>query len=145
MTAHHTATDTGNDPAFTELVAEVMANAERFGHREHLHVTWLAIRRHGVPTAIDLVSKGIQHTARYQGVPQKYNATVSRAWAELVGHHLAERGGDDFDNFAIHHAALIDKRLLTRFYHPATLASQQARTGWVGPDLNPFPWQHQSA
>jgi hypothetical protein len=24
--------------------------------------------------------------ARYAGAPQKYNATVSRAWVELVGH-----------------------------------------------------------
>jgi hypothetical protein len=145
VTTHHAATPAGNDPAFTELVAQVMADADRFGHREHVHLTWLAIRHHGVSTAIDLVSEGIQRTARYQGVPQKYNATVSRAWVELVGHHEAERGEGDFDNFATHHAALLDKRLLTRFYRPATLASPQARTGWVEPDLNPFPWQHDNA
>jgi len=143
MTTHHAATHADNNPVFNGLVAEVMANAERFGHREQLHLTWLAIRHHGVPKGIDLVSEGIQRTARYQGVPQKYNTTVSRAWVELVGYHAAERGEDDFGNFATHHAALLDKRLLTRFYHPATLASQQARTGWVEPDLNPFPWQHE--
>jgi len=30
--------------------------------------------------------------------------------------------------------------LLTRFYRPATLAGAEARTGWVAPDLAPFPW-----
>jgi hypothetical protein len=143
--ATHTATHAGDDPAFTELVAKVMASAERFGHREHVHLTWLAIRHHGIPAAVGLVSEGIQRTARYQGVPQKYNATVSRAWVELVGHHAAERREADFGNFAAHHAALFDKRLLTRFYRPATLASQQARTGWVEPDLSPFPWQRDNA
>jgi hypothetical protein len=63
---------------------------------------------------------------------------------ELVGYHAAERRDDDFAAFADHHPALLGKRLLTRFYHPATLASPRARTGWVEPDLAPFPWQDAS-
>ncbi|MFD4908761.1 hypothetical protein [Kitasatospora purpeofusca] len=59
---------------------------------------------------------------------------------ELVGHHAAEHGEDDFTAFADHHPALLDKRLLTRFYRPATLADPQAKAGWVEPDLAPFPW-----
>jgi hypothetical protein len=126
--------------AFDELMAEVIATAERFGHREHVHLTWLAVRRFGVPAAVGLVSDGIQRTARYAGAPQKYHVTISRAWVELVGYHAAEYPGDDFAAFAGHHPALLGKRLLTRFYHPATLASPRARTGWVEPDLAPFPW-----
>lgn len=155
MTSHPPATPADGDPAFEELMAEVMAGAQRFGHREHIHLTWLAVRRYGVPASVDLVSDGIRRTARYAGAPQKYHATVSRAWVELVGHHAAERppdnrgsedgpgadGGDDFTAFAEHHRALLDRRLLTRFYRPSTLAAAQARTGWVEPDLAPFPWQ----
>lgn len=102
-----------NAPGFQALLAEVMATTERFGHREHVHLTWLAVRRVGVRAAIGLVSDGIQRTARYAGAPQKYHATVSRAWVELVGHHAAELGEDDFKAFADHHPALLDKRLLT--------------------------------
>ncbi|GAA4601582.1 hypothetical protein GCM10023195_04220 [Actinoallomurus liliacearum] len=131
-------------PDFDALMAEVMATAERFGHREHVRLTWLAVRRVGVSAAVGLVGDGIQRTARYAKVPQKYHATMSRAWVELVGHHAAEHGEDDFTAFADHHPALLDKRLLTRFYHPATLASAQARTGWVEPDRAPFPWQDTS-
>jgi hypothetical protein len=54
---------------------------------------------------------------------------------------VAESGESDFPAFADHCSALLDKRLLTRFYRPATLASPRARTGWVEPDLAPFPWQ----
>ncbi|WP_051969397.1 hypothetical protein [Kitasatospora azatica] len=78
---------------------------------------------------------------RYAGAPQKYHATVSRARVELVGHHAAEPGGDDFTAFAERHHDLLDKRLLSRFYHSATLAFAQARTDWVEPDLAPFPWR----
>jgi hypothetical protein len=140
---HHPGTQDNHGPAFDALMAEVMAQAERFGHRQHVHLTWLAVRRCGVPSAIGLVSDGIQRTAQYAGKPQKYHATVSRAWVELVGHHAAERDEPDFTAFVAHHPALLDKRLLTRFYHPATLASPQAKTAWVEPDLAPFPWRQQ--
>lgn len=126
---------------FQELMQEVMANADRFGHRQHVHLTWLAARRYGTPAAIGLVSDGIQATARYQGAPQKYNATVTRAWVELVGHHAGQVNAADFDTFAEQHPALLDKKLLTRFYRAATLASPAARAGWIEPDLAPFPWQ----
>jgi hypothetical protein len=126
---------------FAELMAEVMAGAVRFGHRQHVQLTWLAVRRFGTEAAVDMISEGIQRTARYAGVPQKYNATVSRAWVELVGHHAEHSGSADFGSFADQHPALLDKKLLTRFYRSSTLASDQARAGWVKPDLAPFPWQ----
>jgi len=138
---HQHGTHPGGAPDFDELMAQVMTAAERFGHREHVCLTWLAVRQFGVPAAIGLVSDGIQRTARYAGAPQKYHATVSRAWVELVGYHEAERHFEDFAAFADHHPALLSKRLLTRFYHPSTLASPEARTGWIEPDLTLFPWQ----
>ncbi|MFG2822472.1 hypothetical protein ACGFX4_23940 [Kitasatospora sp. NPDC048365] len=129
----------GGSAVFDGLLAEVMATAERFGHRQHVQLTWLAVRNHGTAAAIDLISDGIRRTARYAGAPQKYNATVSRAWVELVGHHVGRSDAADFDAFAERHPALLDKKLLTRFYRPSTLAGDPARTGWVEPDLAPFP------
>ena len=129
------------EPTFEALMSEVMATEPRFGHRQHVHLTWLAVRSCGTPGAISLVSEGIQRTARYAGAPQKYHATVSRAWVELVGHHVEADPTPDFDSFVELNSALLDKRLLTRFYRPATLASAYAKDGWVEPDLAPFPWQ----
>lgn len=129
------------DADFQKLIAQATMGGGRFGHREHVHLTWQAVRRHGVYAAISLVSNGIQQTARYAGAPQKYNATVSRAWVELVAHHVHHDGDVDFDAFVARNPALLDKRLLIRFYRPATLATAQARTGWTPPDRAPFPWQ----
>jgi len=125
--------------AFDSLMDQVLAGAARFGHREHVHLTWLAVRAHGVAAATELVSDGIRRTARYAGAPQKYHATVSRAWVELVGIHVAEAPDSGFEQFVRRNPALLDKRLLTRFYHPATLATPAARQGWVAPDRAPFP------
>jgi hypothetical protein len=125
---------------FGELMAEVMTDAERFGHREHVQLTWLAVRRHGAADATDIVSDGIRALATRAGRPQKYHATVSRAWVELVAHHVDELPEADFDDYLAHNPALLDKRLLTRFYSSRTLAAAPARTGWVEPDVAPFPW-----
>jgi hypothetical protein len=126
---------------FDDLLEQAMACGDRFGHRQHVRLTWLAVREYGTTAAIGLVSEGIRRTARYAGAPQKYNATVSRAWVELVGHHVEETPVADFDAFAEQHPALFDKRLLVRFYRPATLAGAAARSGWVEPDRAAFPWQ----
>ena len=123
---------------FDDLLARVTAEAGRFGHREHLRLTWIAVTGHGVPAAIDLVGDGIRRTARYAGAPQKYHATVSRAWVEIVGRHAAEAAGPDFDAFLARCPDLLDKRLLARHYRSSTLASTAARTGWVPPDLRPL-------
>jgi hypothetical protein len=125
---------------FDSLMEHVMASAPRFGHRQHVQLTWLAVHRFGTDAAVVLVSDGIQRTARYAGAPQKYHATMSRAWVELVGHHAVETPTRDFDAFADHHTALLNKRLLSRFYRSTTLADARSRTGWVEPDLAPFPW-----
>jgi len=130
---------------FQNLLDEVMATSERFGHRQHVHLTWLAVRTVGTQAAIPLVSDGIQETARYAGAPQKYHTTMSRAWVELVGHHADTDPAPTFDTFADGNPELLDKRLLSRFYTSATLASDRARAGRVDPDREPFPWMAAAA
>jgi hypothetical protein len=125
---------------FDDLMGEVMSTADRFGHREHVQLTWLAVRRCGTGGAVDLISDGIRRTARYAGVPQKYNATVSRAWVELTAYHMGEAPAESFAELLARNPGLLDKRLLTRFYSSRALASPNARTGWVEPDVKPFPF-----
>jgi len=122
---------------FDALMAEVMASSDRFGHRQHVHLTWLAVRRLGPIAALSLITDGIQRTARYAGVPQKYNATVSEAWVRIVAIHI-DPSIDDFAVFADRCPVLFDKRLLAKHYRSSTLASDQARIGWVEPDLAPL-------
>jgi hypothetical protein len=93
-----------------------------------------------MPDAIGFVSDGIQQTARYAGAPQKYHATISRAWVEVIAHHASLGNDEDFASFLTRHPDLLSKRLLTRHYTPAALASPRARAGWLEPDLAPFPW-----
>jgi hypothetical protein len=124
---------------FDELMSQVMSHSAHFGHRQHVQLSWLAVRRYGGTDACRIVSAGIRRTARYAGAPQKYHETMSRAWIELIAYHVAEHDITTFDAFATRNPALLDKRLLLRFYEPSTLASPAARIGWVDPDRAAFP------
>ncbi|MEU2632600.1 hypothetical protein, partial [Kitasatospora sp. NPDC007106] len=100
MTATGPGTGAESSP-FTQLMDEVMATADRFGHRQHVHLTWLAVRRHGTAAAVDLIGDGIRRTARYAGVPQKYRldagqqpAGAEPALVHVLPAHRLGRAGD---------------------------------------------------
>ena len=106
-----------------------------------IHLAFLAVQRHGAARAADVMARWITHIAAYERAPQKFNATVTGAWTEIVAHHVTSGPlGADFASFAEHNPALFDKRLLARHYSARLLASPAARTGWVEPDLAGFPW-----
>jgi hypothetical protein len=109
----------------------------RFGHREHLELAYAAIRRFGMPAAVDRVCDRLREITQYARKPQKYHHTVSRAWMELLAYHVND--APTFDGVLQRNPALLDKRLLTRHYRSTTLASAEARRGWLPPDLVPFP------
>lgn len=139
-TTHPSAHDVPGD--LSGLLREVAPDGRRFGHREHVHLAFLAVRQHGTTAAAAKISTWLRHLTAYANAPQKYNATVTRAWTEIVGHHVqADPSEDSFAEFVSRYPMLLDKRLLRRHYSPAVLASPRARQDWVQPDLASFPWR----
>jgi hypothetical protein len=146
------------DPELAAILHAITGPDGGFGHRQHVHLAFLAVRRHGMPDAVEKVCGWLRQITAYKRAPQKYHHTVSRAWVELVAHHVDpdERGqsrpvtgsntppGDpwdsDFDDFVRRCPALLNKRLLSRHYRSSTLAADAARRDWIPPDLAPFPW-----
>jgi hypothetical protein len=123
------------------ILAEITPAGGRFGHREHIHLAYIAVQRHGPGQAPAVVARWLGHLTAYHRAPQKFHATVTRAWVEIVAHHMAAGPpATDFAAFADAHPLLLDKKLLTRHYSSRALASPAARTGWLEPDLAGFPW-----
>ena len=138
----HGSHDAALPAELASALAEIVPPEGSFRHREHIHLAYLAVQRHGADRAAGVVSGWIRQLAVYQRAPQKFNATVTRAWTEIVAHHMAAAPlATDFTSFADRYPTLFDKRLLTRHYTARTLASPTARTGWAEPDLLPFPWR----
>jgi hypothetical protein len=125
-----------------EILAQIVPPGAAFRHRQHIHLAFLAVRRYGAARAPAVVSAWIHRIAAYERAPQKFNATVTRAWTEIVAHHAAATpAAASFDEFADGNPELFDKRLLTRFYSSRALASPAARAGWLLPDIARFPWE----
>jgi hypothetical protein len=132
------------DPELAEILPAITGPTGRFRHRQHVNLAFYAVRRYGMPDAVGKVDSWIRHIAAYERAPQKYHHTVSRAWVELVAHHVAaDPGCADFGAFAGANPELLDKRLLSRHYRSSTLAAGTARHSWAEPDLLPFPWSAQ--
>jgi hypothetical protein len=132
------------DPELAAILPGITGPGGQFRHRQHINLAFYAVRRYGMPEAIGAICGWIRQIAAYERAPQKYHHTVSRAWVELVAHHVAaDPGCADFDVFADRNPALLDKRLLARHYRSSTLAAGPARHDWVEPDLLPFPWSAQ--
>jgi hypothetical protein len=129
------------DPELAAVLPGIVGPGGQFRHRQHINLAFYAVRRYGMPDAVSTICGWIRQIAVYERAPQKYHHTVSRAWVELVAHHVAaDPDCADFDVFADRNPALLDKRLLSRHYRSSTLAAGPARRGWVEPDLLPFPW-----
>jgi hypothetical protein len=154
MTHHDTAAGTHGSPGshgppgaeLAAILPAITGPTGQFGHRQHINLAFLAVRRYGMPDATGKICTWIRQITTYERAPQKYHHTVSRAWVEIVAHHVdADPECTDFDTFAGRNPPLLDKRLLSRHYRSATLAAQPARLGWVEPDLLPFPWSVQGS
>ena len=134
------------DPELAAILPAITGPGRQFRHRQHINLAFYAVRRYGMPGAVDMICDWIRQIAAYERAPQKYHHTVSRAWVELVAHHvMADPDCADFDVFADRNPALLDKRLLGRHYRSSTLAAGRARGDWVEPDLLPFPWSAQGS
>jgi len=134
------------DPELAAILPAITGPGGQFRHRQHINLAFYAVRRYGMPDAVGTVCGWIRQIAAYERAPQKYHHTVSRAWVELVAHHVAvDPDCADFGVFADRNPALLDKRLLARHYRSSTLAAGPARRGWVEPDLLPFPWSPQGS
>ena len=128
------------------VLAEVAPGGARFGHREHIHLAFLAAQRYGPAVAPAVVASWLREIAARHGAPQKFHATLTQAWAGLVAHHAAAcPPGTGFATFAERHPALLDKELVNGHYSPGLVAAAAARAGWADPDLAAFPWPARAA
>jgi hypothetical protein len=132
--------ETVSDNEFLEAVEATTWPGERFGHREHVRLGWLYLRRHGPERGYAHIQNTIQRYATSLGAASKYHETVTRAWSAHVYGALRETPGLElFEAFMEAHPDLRNGRLLERHYRKETLDSEKARREWVEPDVSPLP------
>ena len=110
-----------------------------FHHRDHVRAAWIYLRRHNYAEAASHMAESVRRFAIRHNVPAMYHETVTQAWMQLVHAAMLETPEEQFGAFIARHAELLNKHALEAFYSSELLASEQARAGWVPPDLQPLP------
>ena len=111
----------------------------KFHHDDHIRLAWLCVRHYGPLEAEAKLLNGIGKFARRAGVPQKFMYTTTVAWTRLVA--AAQTAGpvtDKFSEWIQSHPELLDRTLLANYYSPGRLETEEARSGWVAPDIAPL-------
>jgi hypothetical protein len=121
-----------------EALLAVMDGQDRFGHRQHVHLAWIALKTRP-EAAGPLLSDWLREIAAAHGQPERFHQTRTTAWTEVTRRHLNADDGGDFDDFVERSPRLLDSRLLDHHWSRSALDSAAARTAWMEPDLRPLP------
>ena len=109
-------------------------------HREHLTVALWYLRHHPREEATGRIREGIRRFNLSHGNTTGYHETITLAWVAVIARFLADR--DERQPLWRLVVGLLeqcgDKDYLLQFYSNNVLMSDEARRGWVPPDLRPL-------
>ena len=149
--AHHRRLPRGRRPdggrvmvTFEQLMAEVTRGG-RFGHRQHVELTWLAVRAFGTTPPSLGERRHPDHGALRRGaaeVPRHDEPGLGRAGRppRERGRHGPTSTPSPSTTRCCWTSGCCNGSTARRPWRAPT-----ARTGWVEPDLAPFPWLATSA
>lgn len=108
-------------------------------HRNHVRLAWLYLREADLEDAMQRMKDGIY---RYdEGTTEicNYHETMTRFWMVRVAKGLeGAPEGEDFEAFMARCPSLGDKRLILQYYSQPRVITDEARDGFVEPDLKPL-------
>jgi N-formylglutamate deformylase len=127
-----------NDEVIVDLVRRFESCAIHpadFRHYQHLTVALWYVRQLPYEAASEKMRNGIQKLAAAHG-KNAYHETITLFWLKLVSDFVAahEAGAlSDLANQLVE--ALDDKDLIKKYYSEELIASAEAKSCWVEPDL----------
>jgi hypothetical protein len=109
-------------------------------HREHLTVALWYLRQHTCDEATNRIRVGIRRFNQSHGNATGYHETITLAWVAVIVRFLAEHDCDQPVSTLVREllGQCGEKSYLLRFYSEDVLMSDEARRGWVPPDLRPI-------
>lgn len=131
-----------SDDEIRSLVSEFEAcsfHPSEFRHQQHLAVVLWYVASLPYPDACEQMKLGIRRLAASYG-KTGYHETITEFWLRMVRGFLAEC--DRTESIAVLANQLIEKcankNLILDHYSPELLASPEAKTDWLEPDLKPL-------
>jgi hypothetical protein len=130
-----------SDAQFLAAFEACSLQEAEFGHRQHLRLAYICLSLHPFDGALLRVEGGLHRFLSHLGAPpETYNQTLTRAWLLAVQHFMDSAGPcASFDQFIGASAPLLDVRIMETHYTRERLWSDEARTRFIEPDLQPIP------
>ena len=110
------------------------ADLGAFPHEQHVRMGFEMLRRHDFTETAHLYSNALRAMARRAGRPQVFHQTITIAFLSLIAERMPTDQPADFAEFAARNPDLFEKSVLSRWYCPARLAAEIARSSFVLPD-----------
>jgi len=130
-----------SDRRFLALFESCELDPAAFDHRAHLRLAYACLAGGGTDDAHARVRRGLLRFLDAHGIdPAKYHETLTRAWILAVRHFMARTdGAQSADAFLERNPELLDSRIMLTHYSREALFSEDARSRFVRPDLDPIP------
>ena len=112
-----------------------------FNHRAHIRLAYVYLSDHETDSAHQLMRSALLSFLEYHGVDVlKYHETVTRAWIMAVRHFMENTPGcESSDIFIDKNPGMLDSKIMLTHYSAEVLFSDDARSKFVEPNLNPIP------
>ncbi|NVJ70402.1 MAG: hypothetical protein HWE08_08620 [Alphaproteobacteria bacterium] len=124
------------DDQFMSAFEDATLDPNLFDHEAHIRMGWLYVTRYPLTEAIDRFASSLKRLTKALGAEAKYHETITWFYMLLIADRQALCTAKSFDGFLAANTDLVGKpSVLTRYYHPKTLASVRARTHYVLPDM----------
>ncbi len=109
---------------------------DSFHHADHVQLAFAYLSLYPVLEALGKFSITLKRYAAARGKSQLYHATITHAYFFLIRERMARTSPADWDDFARRNPDLLTWKdgILTRYYQPATLQSDLARSVFLFPD-----------
>ena len=121
--------------AMVERFEQLTWPYERWTHRCHLAVAVVFLSRFGYDEAVERVRRGIDRYNRERGDPDGYHETITLLFLRRVAADLRDRDGIGLARRVEELSHVLTSRWPLAYYSAERLWSDEARRGWVDPDL----------
>lgn len=108
-----------------------------FNHRNHVRLVWIYLHESEPLDALARFSKNLKKFAASLGKTNLYHETMTFAYFFLTHERIRQSEvSQTWEEFAVANPDLLtgQKGILTKYYHPETIASDFARKVFVLPD-----------
>jgi hypothetical protein len=110
--------------------------ADSFHHADHVRLAFAYLSEDAPLEALARFCAALQRHAAAKGKSQLYHETITHAYFFLIRERMARCAAAGWDDFARSNPDLLTWKdgILSRYYEPATLASDLARSVFLFPD-----------